>query len=81
MIPSENVSAPSRMARSIPRRCHVDLRVYDSVGREVAVVMSRTLDRGFHECPFDGGGLNNGVYVCRLEAENFTQARKLVLIK
>jgi hypothetical protein len=63
------------------RRCRVDLNVYDSLGKEVAVIMSRTLDRGFHTCPFDASGLKCGVYVYRLEAENFTRARKFVLIK
>jgi mannose/cellobiose epimerase-like protein (N-acyl-D-glucosamine 2-epimerase family) len=66
---------------SMPRICHVTLKVFNSLGKEVAVIVSQTLEKGFHAYVFDGSGLENGVYVYRLEAENFKQAKKFIIIK
>jgi len=69
------------IAFSMPRLCHVTLKVYNSLGKEVAVIVSQILERGFHEYPFDGSGLENGLYIYQLEAENYKQAKKFILIK
>ncbi|MFN0156953.1 MAG: FG-GAP-like repeat-containing protein [Bacteroidota bacterium] len=60
----------------------VSLKVYDMLGREVAVVVNEFLSAGEHEYAFDGNGLAGGVYVARLAtATSFAEPRKLVLVK
>ncbi|RJP78274.1 MAG: T9SS C-terminal target domain-containing protein, partial [Candidatus Zixiibacteriota bacterium] len=59
----------------------VTLRVYDTAGREVAVLVHGWKEAGSHEVTFDGSGLASGMYLVRMEAGDFTQTQKLVLLK
>ncbi|RJP76727.1 MAG: T9SS C-terminal target domain-containing protein [Candidatus Zixiibacteriota bacterium] len=60
---------------------YVRLRVYDTAGREVRALVDGWRDAGVHEVTFDGSGLASGVYLVRLEAGEFTQTEKIVLLK
>ena len=66
---------------SLSRPSHVQLRVYDLLGRAVATLVSTTVPAGQHTASWEAGGLPSGVYVYRLEAEGFSEMRKLVLRK
>jgi hypothetical protein len=59
----------------------VSLRVYDALGREVKVLVNETLKPGEYEVNFDGSNLPSGVYLYHLSAGEFTQTKKMVLIK
>jgi aminopeptidase N len=59
----------------------VSLVVYDVLGREVAVLVNERKAPGTYQVTFDGSGLSSGVYFYRLEAGNFLQTKKLVLLK
>ena len=65
----------------LPQTCPAELKVYDLSGREVAVLIDRWLDAGFHEITFDGSSLASGIYLACLTANDYTQSQKLVLIK
>jgi hypothetical protein len=59
----------------------VTLVVYDILGRETSVLVNENRDRGRHEVTFNGSGLASGVYILRLTAGNFVQARRIVLVR
>ncbi|MBC8204938.1 MAG: M28 family peptidase [FCB group bacterium] len=59
----------------------VSLVVYDVQGREVQSLVSGHLSPGYHEAVFDGSELSSGMYFVRLEAGDFRQVRKMLLIK
>ena len=59
----------------------VRLVVYDALGRKVATVVSRSLLAGRHEYTWDAGHLPSGVYVYRLEAGEYREMRRMVLVK
>lgn len=59
----------------------ISLKVYDLLGREVAALVNQKQTPGVYEVSFDGSFLSTGVYFYRLEAGNFTDVKKLVLIK
>lgn len=65
----------------LPSEGMVKLVVYDLLGREVAVLVNEPGTAGYHQVIFDGGNLASGVYMYRLQAGNFTQSRKMILIK
>jgi len=65
----------------LPAPGYVNFRVYDTAGREVATLVNGWRDAGTHEVTFDASGLASGVYLVRLEAGDFTQAQKLILLK
>jgi hypothetical protein len=59
----------------------VSLRVFDAIGREVAVLVNETKSPGIYEVTFDASNLTSGVYVYRLQVGNNSRTRKLVLLK
>jgi chitinase len=73
---------PSTTIRyELPKTSQVILSVYDILGREVSVLVNERKDAGVHEVKFDAAGLASGVYFYRLQAGNFVQTRKLLLVR
>jgi len=59
----------------------VSLRVYDTAGREVAALVDGWRAAGEHQATFDASGLPSGIYFAKLQAGDFTEVQKLVLLK
>ncbi|RJP80064.1 MAG: T9SS C-terminal target domain-containing protein [Candidatus Zixiibacteriota bacterium] len=59
----------------------VNLKVYDSAGREVAALVDGWREAGSHEVTFDASLLPSGTYFARLTAGEVTQVQKLILLK
>jgi beta-glucuronidase len=59
----------------------VALRVFDVLGREVAVLVNEELPAGTHTLRWDGSGLPSGVYFYQLKAGSFHATKKMVLMK
>ncbi len=66
---------------SVPKTGLVKLTVYDAAGREAAVLFNGELSAGTYNYDFDGGNLGSGVYFYKLESGNFTETKKMVLVK
>jgi hypothetical protein len=60
---------------------YVSLKVYSTIGREVATLFEGMRQPGIYTSTFDGSALGSGVYFCRMMATNFNATRKLVLVK
>lgn len=60
---------------------HVTLRVYDALGRVVATLVDGSKAAGRYDVTFEAGELPSGVYLYRLTAGSFVEARHLVLVK
>ena len=65
----------------IPQRFHVTLKVYDVIGREVAVIFSGELEAGSYTRQWNAAAFSTGVYFYRLQAGTFSQTKRLVLLK
>jgi len=59
----------------------VSLRVYNLLGQEVRSLINESLPRGSHMALFDAAHLPSGVYVYKLEVNDFSAQRKMVLMK
>jgi hypothetical protein len=66
---------------AIPVQSHVSLRVYDVMGREVSLLIDENKSAGIYDIGFDASGLSSGTYFYKLTAGNFSQIKKLVVIK
>lgn len=60
---------------------NVTLRVYDLLGREVAVLVDKQQEAGQYEVQFDASNMSSGVYLYRLQAGDFTETRKMMFVK
>jgi len=65
----------------LPKSEHVSLKVYDELGREIAVLVDEQKSAGFYNITFNGYNLASGIYLCKLIAGNFTDTKKLMLLK
>jgi hypothetical protein len=66
---------------SIPLKSFVKLTVYDVLGREAGNFINQELNPGTYKLDFDGRNLSSGTYFYRLEAGNFSDVKKMILIK
>ncbi len=60
---------------------YVSLRVFDILGREVAVLVNERKAPGIYEVRFDASGMASGIYFYRLTAGPYIQTRKMVLLR
>jgi len=74
-------NASTTIVYDLPRAGHISLRVFDLLGREVAVLKDGFVEAGTHRVTFDCSNLPTGIYFARLEAGEFTQTKKLMLLK
>jgi hypothetical protein len=65
----------------LPEASKVRLVVYDMLGREVAVLADGERPAGQYNIRFDASRLSSGMYVYRLQTSNYTQTKKVVLMK
>ena len=60
---------------------NVQVTIYDITGKEVRTLVNGYLPIGHYSTKFDGRNLAGGIYLYRLIAGNFTQTKKMVLLK
>ena len=66
---------------SLPSKSFVTLKVLDALGREVTVLLSEDLSPGTYSQQWNAAGLASGVYFYRLQAGNFVETKKLILLR
>ena len=72
----------TRIAFSIPNNANVTLKVYDILGTEVAELISNEQKAaGRYEVNFDASRLASGTYIYKLQAGDFVQTKKMILLK
>jgi photosystem II stability/assembly factor-like uncharacterized protein len=73
---------PSTTIRyELPRSSRVSIKVYNTLGQEVATLVNETKPAGVYTVEFDAAGLASGMYFYRLQAGDFVQTKKLVVLK
>jgi hypothetical protein len=66
---------------ALPKNSDVKIIVFDVLGRAVSTLVDRNFDAGNHKVSFNASNLSSGVYFYRIEAGDFTQVKKLMLLK
>jgi hypothetical protein len=66
---------------SLPKNGNVKLTVFDITGKTVVTLVNSELQAGTYAADFDASGLSSGVYLYRIEADNFVSTKKMTLIK
>ncbi len=93
----ENVSAPNeitlkdaypnpfgqttRIEFYLPESQEARVEVLDLTGHTVKVLAEGTYEAGWHGNEFSSGNLKGGLYFCRLKTRNYTQTKRLILIR
>lgn len=71
----------TEISYNLPKQSFVTLKVYDVLGREIITLVNETKSAGTYKINFYAEGLGSGVYFYQLNADNFMEKRKMILIK
>ena len=71
----------TKIVYQLPKSGLVQLKVYDLLGRELAVLVNEVKSEGEYSVNFDASNLPSGVYIYSLQANNFIQNHKMTLLK
>ncbi|MCX6163612.1 MAG: T9SS type A sorting domain-containing protein [Ignavibacteriae bacterium] len=78
---ANNLSSPHALGGDL-----VTLKIYDILGKEVATLVNEKLSPGTYEIPFSisqfsDNQLSSGIYFYKLETDNFTDTKRMLMIK
>ena len=79
-------NASTQIHFSLPQTSHTTLTVYDMLGRKIRTLESGVLPAGHHRITWDGldrhgRSVASGVYMVRLEADGFSEAKRMTLLR
>ncbi len=66
---------------SLPKEGLVSIKIYNSLGQEVTTLVHGVQRAGIHKVTFNASKLSSGVYFYRVMSENFSQVKKMMLMK
>jgi len=69
------------IAYALPRDSYVKLEVFNLLGERVSTLRDGLQDAGYHSVTFNAKGLPSGIYFYRLNAGDFVETKKLVLMR
>lgn len=71
----------TQISYTLPEAAKVRLEVFNVLGQRVQVLVARPQEAGQHTVAFDGSRLSSGVYLYKLTAADFSQTRRMMLVK
>jgi hypothetical protein len=71
----------TEISYALPQAGRVTLTVFNSRGQQVAVLQDGWSEAGWHKVVFDATALSSGLYLYNIKANDFTQTRKMLLVK
>jgi len=66
---------------NLPVQSQVRIEVYNLMGQRIATLVNGVESAGFHTVNFDASNLSSGLYIYRLQAGEFVETRKMMLVK
>ena len=65
----------------IPKETFVSIKVYNVIGSEISTLVNSMKSPGTYEVRFNAGQLTSGIYIYKIQAGQFSQMKKMVLVK
>jgi hypothetical protein len=65
----------------LPEAAEVRLTVFNQTGEQIAMLYNGMQEAGLHETEWSGMEYPSGIYYVRLEAGQFTESIKMMLLK
>jgi hypothetical protein len=66
---------------ALPKASFVTLKVYDILGREIAVLLEGRREAGEYTVQWNPGGCSSGVYFCRMQSGSFIDTKEMILVR
>ena len=71
----------TRIQYAVASKQYISLEIYDILGNEVAMLVNEQKPPGTYEVEFDGTNLPSGIYFYKIQAGNYVETKKMVLMK
>jgi len=65
----------------LPKEADVKLEIYDLLGRRVATLAEGHQEAGTHQVVWNGSSVSSGIYFYRLKAGDYSDIKKMTLLK
>ncbi|MGH2575415.1 MAG: T9SS type A sorting domain-containing protein, partial [Ignavibacteria bacterium] len=66
---------------SAPKISNIKIKIFNVLGEEIKTLVDGSFEKGVHTVQWNASGLNSGVYFYTLTAEEYTDTKKMILIK
>jgi hypothetical protein len=66
---------------TLPKASSAMINVYNIIGQHIETVLNQDLEAGFHNIVFNAENLSSGTYLYKITAGNFSQTKKMLLLK
>jgi flagellar hook assembly protein FlgD len=66
---------------SLPKAAHVNLKIYNLLGREVATLIDQQMPAGMHQVTWKAQNVPSGVYFYRISVDNDSRTNKMILLR
>src|SRR5438128_11005409 len=66
---------------SVPRISNVTIKIYDINGKEIVKLIDGTVHAGVNRITYDASGLASGIYFYSMKTNEFSETKKMLLIK
>lgn len=71
----------TRIRFGLPKISDVKVEIYNIMGQLVSTLINARIEAGYHIVDFDGSQLVSGIYLYRIQAGNYVEVKKMVLMK
>jgi len=71
----------TKIAYVLKEKANVKILVMNALGEEVAVLVNQTQEQGYHQLDFNASNLPSGIYFYSLQTDNFSETKKMLLMK
>lgn len=71
----------TKISWQAPEGCHQTLKIYDMLGNEVVTLVDEFKEPGSYEVEFNADNLASGIYFYKLQALDFVEVKKMVLLR
>jgi hypothetical protein len=79
--PSTTIKFSLPVTLSGVERSLVTLKIYNTLGEEISVLLDKELAIGNYEIDWNASGLPSGVYLYQLKTDGFVETKKMILMK
>jgi hypothetical protein len=74
-------NAITQISFSVGKYSRTSIRIYDVLGREIAILMNENKPAGSYNVSWDASRMASGIYLCQLRTESYRQTKKMLLLR
>ncbi len=65
----------------VPEKSNVVINIYDILGSEIVTLVNEEMNAGWYQKSFNANGYSSGIYLFRMEAGNYVNTKKMILLR